>query len=736
MAKAKPTLFEQIKVEDRQETQAGLRSSPVVRWVIIGIAIIGVGVFLPGRSGETHRLASDYSMLGTMWNDESIIADFTFPVTKSEKQLAQEREQARRATPLVFTIDHAQEQRAVGMLQNTARDIDRGTMDESVPRPISEQIGQLSQPSRHALAVLLQTRGIDLLHRIYARGPVNMPLTSTTQDVIVLQRDQTTEQFVSTSMVLDTAGVASFLQSALTTPSAEIRPAALSILRWIARPQYLYSELLTERARVGAALSVPQTVEIVHQGDMIARKGSKVDQQTIEKLASYRDAQFLRSDSRFSFFVILGSAGHASVIIAILVLYLYFLRRTSYESNGQLASLLSLPVLAAGMAWFSVGLPTDLPLEYAVLVPALAMIISILFEARTAFICTLVMATTVSGVRGNDYGIGIILLIAGMLGAYTVNNIQKRTQIFASILAVFGGFTITILAIDLERATAGGLILEKLIIATVNSVISPLLAFGVILLMERLFNVATDLRLEDFDDMNHPLLKQLNERAPGTYQHTLAVARLSEAAARAIEANALLAKVGALYHDVGKLQKSEYFVENQIDIDNKHDKLQPKKSAAIIRQHVQDGIDLAREYKLPERIVKFIPMHHGTILIKHFYAKALDESLLKDAVIDEADYRYPGPRPDSKETAIVMLADASEALSRVLETGQREDLEAAVSKIIVDRYIDGQLSNTNLTMHDLDLIKDSFVRNLIGTTHQRVRYKEIPEPPESTPGQA
>ncbi|MBS1562428.1 MAG: HDIG domain-containing protein [Bacteroidetes bacterium] len=733
MANARPTLFEQIKDVDRSSEQTGLRTSPVLRWVIIALAVIGVGFFLPGRSGETHRLASDNAMLGTMWNDETVISDFTFPVTKSESRLNTEREQARRSTPWVFTIDQAQESRAGALVQAVVRDIDQNTSNASIPRAIYDGIANSSASSRRSLSQWLSSRGADLVRKIYQHGPMNMSAVAAPGGMIVVQIDPKTERLLSTTETFDTASVAQHVSAASTSLPDDVRGVAQSLLRYVCKPQYLYSEALTERAREGSAYSVPQTIEIVHQGDIIVRKGTKVDQRTIDKLRSYRDAQFLRSDSRFSFFVVLGSLGHAMVIIAILLLYLYFLRRTSYESNGQLASLLSLPVITAGMAWLSVGISTNLPLEFVVIVPAFAMLISVLYEARTAFICTLVMATTVSGVRGNDYGIGLILLVAGMFGAYTVNNIQKRTQIFTSILAVFGGFAITILSIDLERATAGAMILEKLILASVNSVISPLIAFGVILLMEKLFNVATDLRLEEFDDLNHPLLKQLNERAPGTYQHTLSVARLSEAAARAIEANALLAKVGALYHDVGKLEKSEYFVENQIDIDNKHDKLPPKKSAAIIRQHVQDGIDLAREYGLPERIVKFVPMHHGTILIKHFYAKALDESLLKDAVIDEADYRYPGPRPDCKEAAIVMLADASEALSRVLEKGQREDLEAAVEKIIVDRYSDGQLSNTDLTMHDLDRIKDSFVRNLLGSTHQRIRYKEVPEPTEPPP---
>jgi cyclic-di-AMP phosphodiesterase PgpH len=323
------------------------------------------------------------------------------------------------------------------------------------------------------------------------------------------------------------------------------------------------------------------------------------------------------------------------------------------------------------------------------------------------------------------------LMFGGVLAVYSSRNIQSRTQIFTSILAIVSGLVTTTLVIDLQRSTPLELIWPKALFATINAVVSPLITFAVILVLEKVFNVATDLRLEEYDDINHPLLKQLNERAPGTYQHTMNVVRLAESAAADIGANQLLARVGALFHDIGKIEKSEYFVENQLDIDNKHDKLTPKKSASIIRQHVQDGIELARQYGIPERVWKFIPTHHGTILIKHFYANAVNEALLKELAIDEQDYRYQGPKPDSKETGIVMLADAAEALSRLVDTSQRDDIESAVEAIIVDRVLDGQLSDTPLTLRDLDLIRESLVRNILGSSHKRVQYKQVLSTPPS-----
>jgi putative nucleotidyltransferase with HDIG domain len=244
-----------------------------------------------------------------------------------------------------------------------------------------------------------------------------------------------------------------------------------------------------------------------------------------------------------------------------------------------------------------------------------------------------------------------------------------------------------------------------------------------------LFPVTTDLKLDEFDSMEHPLLIEMNEKAPGTFQHTVTIARLAESAASAIHANALLAKVGALYHDIGKIPKSEYFVENQINIDNKHDHLPPKKSASIIKEHVADGIELAKEYKLPQRIIDFIPMHHGTMLIKHFFAKAVERSQNGEGptVVNEDDYRYSGPRPNTKETGILMLADAAEAIVRLTSADTKEDIETILDGIFNERMLDGQFDECPLTMAELSEIKESFAKNLLGMRHHRVSYKEVPD---------
>lgn len=702
MSSSAKTLYEKLREEASQTAVATVSTTQVaLRWILLGAATILLALFLPGLGGEAEQGVYDHTLLGTSWTLDNVVAEFSFPVTKSEALLRKQQDSAQAASPLVFH----------------RRSVDEGTIASRVAE------------ARQALAPDAQswiTRNAAKIIRICTSQLVaTIRADSMVATTVMLLDDDGTATMVDRQTIVSEQAVRESLSKLAATAPVGIQDALRTALEGIPLPSLVLDATATLVERENSRKSVSTTQEIVHSGDVLVRKGQRVNQVVLARLAAYRNAQYLRANIRYSFFAVLGSLGHAVIIISIVALYLYFMRPTSFTSLGQLGSLLFLPVLGAFFGWLSVRLDAVLPLEYAIVVPALAMIISILYEAHTALVISVAMSFAVGAARGDDYGTVLVLFVGGLMGLYSARNIHSRTQIFTSIVAVFGGLVIAVLAIDLERGTPVQLMWPKLVMAGANAVISPLLTFGVILAFERVFNVATDLRLEEFNNLNHDLLRKLNERAPGTYQHTLAVARLSEAAAQAIGANVLLTRVGAYFHDIGKIEKSEYFVENQIDIENKHNKLAPRKSAAIIRQHVQDGIELAATYRLPGRITQFIPMHHGTILIKHFYASAVEQAEGSETVVDPSDFRYPGPKPNSKETAVVMLADAVEAVSRLIDTTQREQIEKAVDTIIVDRVADGQLSNTPLTMHDLSLIKESFVRNLLGSTHQRVTYKNI-----------
>lgn len=709
MARNRPTLFEQLQGEDRQvEPGKGLTTSNTLRIVLIIASTLALVFFLPGGLGEAQHAAFDRSRLGTTWTEETVVAQYPFPVLKNNDSLLAERRAASADVPPYVKRAPDALQRCIDNFNSVTN-----TLADSV-RP------------------LVRARGLVALQSLYVRG-FRSNAFDTTKAAICIERLPSGEEIsFNAASIPDSISAIRELESTMQdVPSAVRRLIASAVVR-SAVPTLSLDRSAWEIERVRAEQGVATTLEIIHQGDVIVRKGDRIDEKILTRLSAYRYSELARSTTRFSVLSALGSLGHAIVLIAMLVLYLYFVRRSSFMRNGQLATLLSMPVVSAGLGWLSIILPSDLPLEYTIIVPGMAMLVSILYDVRTAIVVTLACSLSVAAARGNDHIIAVVLIAGGAMAAYSATNLRSRTQVFTSILAIAAGLVIVTVSLELERATALLPLLLKLGAASVNAILSPLFALAVIVIMERAMNLATDLRLEDFDDINHPLIHQLNERAPGTYQHTMSVVHLSESAAAAIGANPLLARVGALYHDIGKIEKSEYFIENQIGIDNKHDKLNPKKSATIIRQHVQGGITLAKDNRLPDRIWKFIPMHHGTMMIKHFYAKAKEEASAEGLTIDEADYRYPGPKPDSKETAIVMLADAVEALSRLVNTRERHEIEEAVDQIVIDRLRDGQLSESPLTMHDIDVIKESFVKTLLGSSHQRVRYMDVKEDPNPT----
>jgi putative nucleotidyltransferase with HDIG domain len=276
-------------------------------------------------------------------------------------------------------------------------------------------------------------------------------------------------------------------------------------------------------------------------------------------------------------------------------------------------------------------------------------------------------------------------------------------------------------------------IVGQLLFALVNAIVSPVLTYGLLIFLERVFRVATDLTLMELAQFNHPLLRRLAEKAPGTYHHSITMATLAETAAAAVGANEVLARVGAYFHDIGKIVKPTYFVENQKGSRNRHDKLSPRMSSLIIAAHVKDGMALAREYGLPEEVVEFIPMHHGTTRMDYFFNKALllaresgDETKIDE--INEMDYRYPGPKPQTRETGIMMLADAIEAAVRTIDEPTPQRLADAIDELIRKRFEEGELDECPLTLKDLTNIKAAFLTVLVGIYHARVRYPEPPKP--------
>lgn len=408
------------------------------------------------------------------------------------------------------------------------------------------------------------------------------------------------------------------------------------------------------------------------------------------------------------------------LIIPLLVFFfgvhLFYFKKVSPRLFLHLALLLALLVFVA-QALKSYSHFTHFYLPIA----SIAMLTMLLFNDVQISFMMAFMASTLAGiVLGFDLNEMLIFFLGSLAGTYKVRDARTRgaligAGVLVSVIQVIGAFLVNpvinkdILMYILKPLAVNGLICAFVVIATSK-------------IFETIFGEITNFTLLELSDTSHPLMKRMVMEAPGSYHHSLIVSNLAEAAADAIDAHSLLVRVGAYYHDIGKMVKPEYFTENQMLDDNKHDELEPSMSRLVIFNHIKEGIDLAQKYHLNHRIIDFIPEHHGTSVMHYFYQKALSEG--NPEGLEERDYRYPGPKPQSKETAIVLLADSVEGATRAQDEHTPQRIEDLVRKVINNKFIDGQLDECNLTLREIDTIALTFVRVLSAMYHTRVKYPE------------
>jgi putative nucleotidyltransferase with HDIG domain len=496
--------------------------------------------------------------------------------------------------------------------------------------------------------------------------------------------------------------------------------AAAEIAFKILTPTLRYSEIYTSRARQAAMDKVPRNLGIVNENERIVAKHDRITREIKLKIDSYKRYKGEEVTFLDTFLEYIGKTLHVAIILVLYILYLYLSRKRIYENNKYLLLIAIIILVTSFTAYLIQFINVTAPIDYLVLVPLGSMLLAILFDSRVAFFGTVAIAMLVGGLRGNDYILTLSHIAAGGLAAYSVRSIRNRSHIFRTFFYILFGYLAAIFAFGFERFLDIREILIEATFASTNALISPVFAYGFLYLFEKLFKMSTDLTFLELSDFNNLLLRELAQKAPGTFNHSLIIGTMVEEASNLIGGNSILARVGAYYHDIGKVYYPEAFVENQTKGENIHENLPPEKSAQIIIEHVDKGIELAKENGLPEEIIDFIPMHHGTLLVSYFYEKA--KKLYGEENVKEEDYRYKGPKPNTKETGLLMLADACESAARAMIDETQEKLENLVANIIRERLEDGQLDETNLNFRDLKLIRSAFVKVLINQSHKRIRY--------------
>lgn len=500
----------------------------------------------------------------------------------------------------------------------------------------------------------------------------------------------------------------------------EIKNAVFEYINNFITPTLIYQPQLTEKEIKQARNNVSKYSGIVNENERIVGTHDRITKEVKAKIDSYREAkgEILGTDKIILQF--LGKFMHIAFIIVLLVIYLFLFRKKIFYDNQKIF-LLSINLIFMSFITFLVNkISVNASLQFLIIIPAASMLLTIVFDSRVGFYTTVVLALITGALRGNDYSFMATNLFAGALAIYTVRDIKNRTQIFRSFQFILIAYTTTILAFGFERFAPWESLFVEFAFAGTNALISPVLTYGLLIFFERFFNITTDLTLLELSNFDRPLLKELATKTPGTFSHSMTIGTLVETATEKIGANPLLARVGAYYHDIGKTISPQTFVENQINNVNIHESISPEESVALILKHIIEGINLAKENGLPQEIIDFIPMHHGTMVMSFFYEKA--KKLYGEEKVDVNDYRYKGPKPNTKETAVLMLADGCESAVRSMKDMEKGKVENLIDSLIEARIDDDQLNESPLTFSDIALIKECFKNVLIGQHHRRIRY--------------
>ncbi len=504
------------------------------------------------------------------------------------------------------------------------------------------------------------------------------------------------------------------------------------------KPNLVFDKVTTERRQQSRLDRVPKYQGTILKNERIVDANTRIDEDILLKLNSLSLAVQEREGLQKGWKKIPPIIGRI-IIIAVIISFFFtflYLYRTPIFTSWKMVLLISLLFFAvSGLAYIIVIKFNASP--YLIPITVAAMALTILFDARIGFMGTTSMAILTGIIIGNNLDFIVIAMFVSSVAMYTVRKLRTRSQVFKAIFALLAASIFVVIGLGFFKDLSWATMQMDILYLSMVSILAPIVTYGLIGPLEIAFKITTDLTLLELLDFDHPLLKRLQQEANGTFNHSIVVGNLAEAAAQAVGARSLLCRVGSYYHDIGKITRPEYFVENQFSNQNKHDSLTSVMSAKAIKNHVKEGLRLAKDYNLPEIVCDFIPMHHGTTRVEYFYQKALKEAD-DPSTVDENIYKYPGPKPNTKETGILMICEAVEAAVRSIRDPDILKIDEMISKIIQKRISEGQLDECPLTLDELRRIVGTVDGNtgilpvLRGIYHIRIEYPDD-APPKPDP---
>jgi putative nucleotidyltransferase with HDIG domain len=670
-----------------------------IKYIMMFLTVMFIAFFLPKQPRFRYEFEK-----GKVWMNKDLISPFSFAILKTEPEVSTDKRDAlenlipiyRYNADLINVVEDA-------FLNEFEVKWRSATFEES-------EREQVRQSALNLLKYIYQ-KGILAPQPKHQKGAKYYDFSLLNNNV---------SKVVSSQDVFTVQTALQYFTNNFKATDLRIKDLVINLVEDHLQPNILFDEKMTAVVQTNTINSLSTTRGMVQKGELIVANGNVVDDETFQKLQSFKETYEVQTktigDSKLVF---LGQIILVGFIVSLLMVFLYMFRKDIFADNRQLSLILLVIIcMLLALTW---AIKINLPSLYYIPFCIVPIIIRILFDTRLALYLHLLVILIAGFFVPNSFEFVFFQTTAGMVAIYSIRNLVKREQLLLSALFILSAYFICYVGVALLREGTFDEIEWINFAPFVVSVLLSLIAYPVIYAFERVFGITSDVALIEVTNTNNKLLRELAFKAPGTFQHSLQVANLAEAAIFKIGGNALLVRAGALYHDIGKIENPQYFIENNTGV-SPHDKLPYEQSAQIIIKHVHKGIEIARKHQIPESVIDFIKTHHGNTRVDFFYQSFLKNS--PEKFVDENIFRYPGPIPFSKETGVLMLADSVEAASRSLKNPDAQRINDLVERIIDYKLEQKQLDNCDLTLKDLETIKLIFKTMLMSIYHVRIDYPQ------------
>ena len=655
---------------------------------------------------------------GKPWMHETIIAPFDFSILKSVEEIESEKDIINKQHAPIFNFNDAIFEIKAEEFVNLFED--QWSLDKKIQKDLKftfSNIFKLKSARNNTKKHDLVNFGFNKLQEIYSKGIIQQNLDNSHGSQVLLKKGSLAEKrdIIDFYTINSAANEINLMDKLSEKEFAFIVPLLLASLE----QNIIYDKISSDELLQSELNSINISQGLIIEGQIIVNKGEIVNADRYQKLLSLKEDFEGAEWNRTSYYLVLfGQIILVGISLLILFLFLRQYRLEIITNTTRISMILSLIVIMVLLS----ALILRINSAYLYILPFCIspIILKAFFDNRVALFVHLITTLVIGFIAPNGFEFVFLQLIAGIISILTVLKMYKRAQLFISVGKVIGVYFLVYIALSvIHDASFSGIELSILVKFAISGALT-LFAYPIIFLFEKIFSLVSDISLLELSDTNSPLLRRLSEEAPGTFQHSLQVANLAEMGALEIGANAMLTRAGAIYHDIGKLQNPMYFIENQSSNLNPHDEIEFDESAEIIISHVLDGIEIAKENNLPDELIDFIRTHHGTTTVQYFYKQFIAD--FPEEEVDIKDFTYPGPKPYSKETAILMMADSSEAAARSIKNPTSENIDALIEKIINKQISADQYVNADITFKEINQIKRLFKKKLVNIHHARIEY--------------